>query len=366
VTFVVQDTGIGIAREAQERIFREFEQAEGGATRRFGGTGLGLAISRRIVEGMHGRIGVESRLGLGSSFHFTVPLPGAPAVSEAATDAPDLRHVSVLIVSASVAAPLIAERLAGWGARTCVVPNQLVALPLLGERSWDVMLVDHGLGAETMRVLAAASPGSVANRIALITPGERGKLASLRDHGFDGYLIKPVRAASLAALLDPDAHAGNAPDAPGLDGEQLAPAIDAGEGAATGLSILVAEDNEINALLARSLLIRSGHWPTIAANGAEAYAAWEAARAEGRPYDVVLMDVQMPEMDGAEATRRIRAAEADTAGASTRIIGLSANAFAEDRAACLAAGMDAFLVKPLEREQLAVALRRHDRSSLAA
>jgi PAS domain S-box-containing protein len=367
VTFVVQDTGVGIAMDAQARIFREFEQADGSATRRFGGTGLGLAISQRIVERMQGSIGVDSRLGLGSSFHFTVPLPAATG-AEPPAPVPDLRATSVLIVSASIAAPLIAERLHAWGARACVVPNHLVALPLLSECAWDVMLADHALGAEAVSALAAVTKDTIAKRIVLLTPAERARLAALRDDGFDAYLVKPVRAASLAALVDPAAaRLPGAAEPIGEDDEPLASPTGLGTPKPVALSILVAEDNEINALLARSLLAKLGHRPTIVADGAEAYAAWQAARTAEGPYDLVLMDVQMPEMDGIEATRRIRAAEAESAGARSRIVGLSANAFADEREACLLAGMDGFLIKPLGREQLAAVLQeRAAQSPLAA
>jgi PAS domain S-box-containing protein len=361
VSFVVQDTGVGIAREAQERIFREFEQIDAGATRRFGGTGLGLAISKRIVERMQGRIGVESRPGEGSSFHFTVPLRTA-VTTERAPAPPDLRDASILIVSPSIAAPLIAERLTRWGARTCAVPDGTVALGLLPERQWDVLIADHALGDEAMGTLASATRHAAARRIVLITPGERSKLPALRDQGFDAYLVKPVRAASLAALLDP----AQAPsESPGASAEDPAVAAARAEPAG-GLAILVAEDNEINALLVRSLLTRLGHRPTVVAGGVAAYQAWLKAHAACAPYDLVLMDVQMPDGDGIEATRRIRTAESSAGMPRTQIIGLSANAFAEDRDACLAAGMDGFLVKPLVRAELDAILTERRRASLAA
>jgi PAS domain S-box-containing protein len=362
VTFVVQDTGVGIAREAQERIFREFEQGEAGATRRFGGTGLGLAISKRIVERMQGHLGVESRLGLGSSFHFTVPLPTAADAREESSSLPDLRHVSILIASSSIAAPLIGERLSRWGARACVVPDGAVALALLSDRKWDALIADRALGDQAMHALAAATRQTAARRIVLITPGERSALPALRDAGFDAYLVKPVRAASLAALLDPG-EARSAPAATATGNEQEAKDTSVPAEPEAGLAILVAEDNEINALLSRTLLTKLGHRPTTAANGAEAFEAWRTARAAGFPYDLVLMDVQMPEMDGLDTTRRIRATEADAGGMPTKIIGLSANAFAEDRDACLTAGMDGFLVKPLDRVQLGSILSDASRRS---
>jgi CheY-like chemotaxis protein len=180
-----------------------------------------------------------------------------------------------------------------------------------------------------------------------VTPGARGDLPVLKEAGFTGYLIKPVRAASLAARLIGD------------DGfEDARQEADAGAPEAApqkrGTAVLVAEDNEINALLARALLTRLGHRPTIATTGAAAVDAWVSARDAGDAYGLVLMDVHMPGLDGIEATRRIRAAETD--GARTPIIALTANAFEEDRDACLAAGMDGFLTKPLDRERLAAAL----------
>ena len=190
VQFVVRDTGIGIAPEAQARIFFEFEQADGGATRRFGGTGLGLAITKRIVERMGGRIGLDSTPGAGSSFHFAVALP--PAEDRAASFfAPQLAGVSALIVAPSaIEAPLIARRLGRWGARTCMVPDAKVAAALLPQRHWDAVLVDRALGGAAVEALAQAIGSSVARRVILITPSERHTLASLKAAGFTGYLVK--------------------------------------------------------------------------------------------------------------------------------------------------------------------------------
>ena len=353
VRFSVRDTGIGIAPDAQARSFLEFEQADDGPTRRFGGTGLGLAITRRIIERMGGRIDLDSTPGAGSSFHFTVALPPA---ADGAQDfpAPRLEGAAVLIVAPSaIEAPLITRRLGRWGARTCMVPDEKIAAALLPERHWDAVLVDRALGAAAVQAFAS-DIGAVAQRLILITPSERQELPALKAAGFTGYLVKPVRAHSLAARfrgeIDPFER-----DAAGDGG--AAKAGEAGETPAkNGLAILVAEDNPINALLARALLARLGHRPTLAGNGAIAVESWLAARAAGTPYDVVLMDVNMPELDGLEASRRIRAAEHERECRRTPIIALTANTFAEDREACLAAGMDSFLAKPLDRERLAAAL----------
>jgi CheY-like chemotaxis protein len=354
VSFSVRDTGIGIAPEAQARIFLEFEQAEEGPTRRFGGTGLGLAITKRIIERMGGCIDLDSAPGAGSSFHFTVALPAAASAGQN-FPVPQLAGACVLIVApTAVEAPLIARRLGRWGARTCMVPNETIAAALLPKRPWDAVLVDRALGATAVELLVREM-GSIAQRLILITPSERHELASLKAAGFTGYLVKPVRAHSLAARFGSDSEPfereGGVAEAPAA--KHIAPDQ---KDADNGLAILVAEDNPINALLTRSLLARLGHRPTLAENGATAVESWLAARAAGTPYDVVLMDVSMPELDGLEAARRIRAAEQEGEGRRTPIVALTANAFAEDRDACLAAGMDSFVAKPLDRERLAAAL----------
>ncbi len=351
VHFTVRDTGIGIAAEAQARIFLEFEQGDDGPTRRFGGTGLGLAITKRIVERMGGRIALHSTPGAGSSFHFTVALPSV-ADTAVAFVAPQLDGASVLIVApTTIEAPLIARQLGRWGARTCMVPDERIAAALLPERNWDAVLVDRALGTSGIQALAS-TVAHVPRRLMLITPSERHELGALKEAGFTGYLVKPVRAQSLAARFR-----GKAGAFERETGEEE-PAASFGASVTTrdGLAILVAEDNPINALLARALLARLGHRPTIAENGAVAIESWLAARAAGAPYDVVLMDVNMPELDGLEAARRIRAAEREGESRRTPIIALTANAFEEDRESCLAAGMDGFLAKPLDRERLAAAI----------
>jgi len=359
IAISVHDTGIGISPEDQLRIFLEFEQADGGSARKFGGTGLGLTISNRIVEGMGGSIAVDSSPNKGSTFRVTVPLPRADDANEPPLAVPDLAGTDILIVApAATEASLIARRLQRWGARTKIVPDDRVAAALLPEQMWSAVLVDHALGTEASEALARLA-GAIPRRIVLVTPAMRNELAALKEAGFTGYLIKPVRAASLAARFSTDDafDPGAAMDIP------EAPSVTRPGG---GLSILVAEDNEINALLARALLVRLGHYPTMAASGAAAIESWLAARAAGTPFDRVLMDLHMPGMDGLEATRQIRAIEAETNAPRMPILALTANASAEDREECLAAGMDGFLVKPLDRERLAAALAAFGSAALAA
>jgi PAS domain S-box-containing protein len=352
VQLSVRDTGIGIAPEAQARIFREFEQADDGATRRYGGTGLGLAITKRIVERMGGSIDVDSIPLGGSTFTVRLPLPAA-ADAPSSFVAPKLDGMAVLIVApGTVESSLVARRLGAWGASTAVMPNVAAATALLPERDWDAMLVDHALGSEAAESLVRAIGTTCARRIVLITPGERHELPGLQAAGFTGYLVKPLRAASLAARFAGDGAFEREPAADEMIEAPLVPT----PGTPAGLTILVAEDNDINALLARALLVKLGHRPTMAKNGALAVESWLAAQVSGVPYDLVLMDVNMPQVDGIEATRRIRAAENQRAACRTPIIALTANAFDEDCDACVTAGMDGFLPKPLDRERLEAAL----------
>ena len=347
ILFEVRDTGIGLKTEDLARIFLDFEQADGSSTRKFGGTGLGLAISKRIVERMDGHIAAKSEVSVGSTFTVCVPLLTAPDAQEASFVAPDLTHTAVMVVAAAeIEASLLARQLGRWGAKTCTVIDENIAAALLPERPWDALLVDYPLTSAMIASVNVARLG-VSKRIVLIRPTDRHELPALKAAGFTGYLIKPVRAASLAARLTVEDTFEHSPAETEVEtAEASAPAGN------KGLSILIAEDNEINALLARALLTRLGHRPTIATNGEAAVESWLAARAAGSPYDLVLMDVQMPGMDGLEAARRIRAAEALAGDKPTRMLALTANVQTEDREAALAAGLDGLLVKPLDRERL--------------
>jgi signal transduction histidine kinase/DNA-binding response OmpR family regulator len=358
ISFLVRDTGIGIAPEAQARIFREFEQADERIARSYGGTGLGLSISERIVKRMGGRITLESKPGVGSTFEVSIPLAAAGSDGSApkAFAAPDLSGQSIMLVAPqSIEAALVARRLQRWGGQTCMVSDVAVAQTLLPERTWHAVLIDRSIGAEEVEVFGETARRHATQRIVMFTPAARHELQPV-SAAFTGYLIKPLRAASLAARLSltPDVVA------PNLAGEAMIEAPGEAESPAIapvrGLSILVAEDNEINALLMRSLLTRLGHHTVITTNGEEALESWLAAKSAGAPYDLVLMDIQMPQLDGVETTRRIREREASQPGRRTPILALTANTLVEDRYACFEAGMDGFLIKPLDRDKLADAL----------
>jgi PAS domain S-box-containing protein len=371
ISFLVRDTGIGIAPEAQARIFREFEQADERIARSYGGTGLGLSISERIVKRMGGRITLESTLGEGSTFEVSLPL-AASSDAPQPLPAPDLGGRSVMLVAPqTIEASLIARRLEGWGGQTCMVSDAEVARALLPERTWHAVLLDHALGTTEVEALAETAKPFAAQRIVLFTPATRQEVQSATS-ALTGYLVKPLRAASLAARLvgPPEISAPSLAETSHVEMSlvEMRPADAALAGPADtveaaivsrrGLSVLVAEDNEINALLMRSLLTRLGHQVIITTNGEEALESWLAAKSAGTPYDLVLMDIQMPGLDGIETTKRIRLNEAAGAGRRTPILALTANTLVEDRYACFEAGMDGFLVKPLDREKLADALNR--------
>jgi signal transduction histidine kinase/DNA-binding response OmpR family regulator len=341
LTFRISDTGIGIAPDMQERIFEEFEQGEGGAARRFGGTGLGLAISKRLAEAMCGDISFASDLGRGSTFILSLTLPRAEPNDAPAGARADLAGASILIVAPGpIEAPLMARQLRSWGAEVTVATSAAAAESMLRDRRWRAVIVDAALGGSAVDRIGAVSTSAGIRAIALVAPQERDVLPALREAGY-AYLVKPVRAGSLATRLGAEKPAGM---------------LRSGAGPAHGraLAVLVAEDNEINALLARHLLSRLGHQPVLATTGGEAVAAFVEAQATGAPFDVVLMDLHLPGMDGIEAARRIRAAE--TGGTHTPIIALTADALPESAAACREAGMDGFVAKPLDRERLTAAL----------
>jgi signal transduction histidine kinase/CheY-like chemotaxis protein len=343
VQFTISDTGPGVGVEARARIFREFEQGDSTLARQHGGTGLGLAIASRIVERMGGEIALDGGDERGSNFSFSVELP-AVAATPTAGEAPNLRGLDVLVASPSpVIGPQLVRRLCAWGANAVLASEPAIAEAVLPERSWTHFLVDRAFGAEVTADLARKAGRQARVCHVLVAAAERTELAELRAAGFDSYLVKPIRLASLAARL-----VALEPSPPLVPDDEL-PA-DAISPRRRALSILIAEDNDINALLAQALLAKLGHIPTVVGDGISALTAVATAHAVGAPYDLVLMDLHLPGMDGLEATRRIRALEDE--GGRVPIVALTANAFAEDREACREAGMDGFVVKPFDRDRL--------------
>jgi len=353
--FAVHDTGVGIPAETMSRLFRPFIQGDTSTTRKYGGTGLGLAISKRFVELMGGRVWVESEVGVGSTFHFTINAFEPPPVLRTSPQRPTLKSgLRALVVDDSeTSCFVIAAHLDALGvaSRTTVQPSEAVAWLRGGER-FDVIVLDAAVGelcAADVMGQVRALPGNA--RLPLILLGTLRHVMRLADACADPtvttVLVKPIKPARLLQLvgamtMGTDVQRGSQPLAAPPEGK-LAERLP--------LRILIAEDNRINQRVALKLLERIGYRADVAANGLEALHALER-----QTYDVVLMDVQMPEMDGLEATRAIRERWSREAG--PRIVAMTANAMRDDREECMAAGMDDFISKPVVLAQLAGALER--------
>ena len=330
LSIAVRDTGVGIAATEQQRIFEEFAQAD--PARRAEGTGLGLAISRELVRAMGGDIALESEPGVGSVFSFTTRLR---AVAEAAQPQPIDAGPVVIATKSAMLERVLSLQLAAFGVNSVhIARSAAMAAEALDASPEATLLCDLAIikdGGEKL-----AKPGR--RSFALVSANERSALRSLRETGFIGYLVKPIRQTTLMRELvraRADATLQPAPD------PSASPAAAERRADKRGLRVLLAEDNQINAVLATALIRRAGHDVDIAVNGHEAI---EAASRGG--YDLVFMDMHMPEMDGLEAARRIRKLEGPVA--SVPIIALTANAMAADRQKCIAAGMNDFLSKPFD------------------
>lgn len=352
----VADTGIGVPDTVKDKIFEEFAQADSSTARKAGGTGLGLAISRHIVEAMGGTLGLESKEGEGSVFSFTVPARAAKAEAPE-PQAPRLTGRSVLLIMPDgPIRPLIAQILKEEGANCLAVPNIEMAQDILSMRSGaepvDRVLWDMPRSApvpETLLEELKSYPALRSAQFILLAAAEqRGRFDDMKALGFANYLIKPVRRDTLLTRLDDEAAAPAQDPAASSQG-----GLDLGGIGGRALRILLAEDNQINALLATALLNKAGHDIDVVANGGDA-----VEKALSGRYDLVFMDVHMPGMDGYEATARIRAKCAETGADHLPIIALTANAMAEDKRRCLDAGMDDFLSKPIEIEALKTLLAR--------
>ena len=331
--FEVRDTGVGVPVEKRREIFDEFVQADSSHARKFEGTGLGLAICRRLVEAMGGEIGIDAPQGAGSLFWFT--LPAAVAVPAPPREVP-LSGMRVAIVSRNA---ILRE---GLAAQIHDAGGEVAGLTEDGIRQSDIMLIDAGTGSEPT---PPTGPAPQIPALVLVTSAARSKLSELRAMGFAGYLVKPVRQATLIERLRARPAQAPGPAQP----QHVTPDVSPPEApkGPYGLKVLLAEDNPINALLTRELLRRRGHLVTEVTNGEAAVAALD----EGS-FDIVLTDIHMPGMDGVEATKAIRAREAATKRARTPIVALTADALETGRRACREAGMDGFLTKPIEPNQL--------------
>jgi len=352
--FSVTDTGPGIATDVAERLFEPFRQADQSTRRRYGGTGLGLSISRRIVELMGGKIGFDSSLGRGSTFWFTIPFPRVPDEAKAANDA--VRGARVLLVDDEpVARQVVDQYLLAWGAIASSTGNAPHALELARAmaargNAFDVVLIDRNAGGDGLAFASRlrALPGL--NNIPLVLISGTDEPASapeVRARGFSAVVRKPIRQKSLHdALVGALFGAASGTVPPDMRSAYTATA------ARAQARVLVAEDNPVNRKLALQQLKKLGYGADAVADGREAI----EAIAHG-DYDLVLMDCQMPEVDGFEATREIRRAE-NVRGGHVPIVAMTANALEGDREACLAAGMDDYLAKPVQLSALRATVER--------
>jgi signal transduction histidine kinase/CheY-like chemotaxis protein len=347
----VRDTGIGIPADRLDRLFQDFSQVDPSTTRRFGGTGLGLAISKRLAEMMGGTITVTSEAGQGSVFEVNLPLEVEAEREEG--DAPDIAGRTVLIVDDQPTYRKVLRRtMEAWGVRCEEAGDGVEVRGLLadGERP-DVFLIDANMpimdGIALARELADDPRVAHVPRVLLSSYTVTPEIAAQGRDCFAATLMKPVRAQRLQEVLRGLLTRSEKSRMTALAGVTQAERPLA---VSHPLRILLAEDNPVNQKVARRMLEKLGYDAQLAGNGLEAVAASIAA-----PIDVILMDVQMPEMDGIAATRRIH--ETMSRASRPYIIALTANAMTEDRDACLAAGMDAFLSKPMQIAQLREALR---------
>ena len=359
--FRVTDTGTGIPADRLGGLFTSFSQGDPSTTRRYGGTGLGLAISKRLAELMGGEIGVSSEVGRGSTFWFTARFDPSPTAG-AATVPVGLRGYRVLAVDDNAASvEALVAHLRAWGVRATWATSGERALELLAEAAaagepTDAVLVDLAMPGMSGCGLADAvrARGDVGRPRLVLMNGIDVPVDAidLADRGFCGSLAKPVRQSLLfdalveALAADPTGRRARRPIAPGVPaGGDAPPAADG--------RVLLAEDNAVNQIVATEVLAGAGYACDVVANGRDAVAAARSGR-----YAVVLMDCQMPEMDGLDATAAIRAEEAGAGGGRLPIVALTANAVKGDRDRCLAAGMDDYLSKPLDPGLLVATIRR--------
>ncbi len=362
--FDVVDTGIGIADEDQERLFSAFAQADSSTTRRFGGTGLGLTICRQLVELMGGRLGLVSEPGTGSTFWFELSLrrsDEAPA-AESGEDPRTLSGQRALVVDDNATnRRILRQQLLSWGVEAVEAADGDEALEVAAAaandgRTFDLGIVDLNMpgmdGIELARALKDDTSTAGTMLFLLSSSGYHLEAAESHLNGFAASLTKPVRSSELFDCLITSLNAGSVPEPPDVPATARA---DAPDPEVRG-TILLVEDNKVNQLVGCKVLENLGYHYHIANNGVEAVSLFGS-----HEYDAILMDCQMPEMDGYEATEAIRRREAGASGGGPRhtpIIAMTAAAMEGDRERCMASGMDDFITKPVRLEAIGAVLER--------
>jgi CheY-like chemotaxis protein len=354
VQFTISDTGIGIARDKQQLIFNPFSHADSSTTRKYGGTGLGLTISNRLVEMMQGRMWLESEVGKGSRFHFTVRVKlASAAVRRQTTQGDVLRGRRVLIVDDNRTNLRILEQMMRrWGvhadsAQSAADAWKQIEWASLNGLDYDLLLTDVVMPKEDGFALIErlrARPDLQAPVVVMLTStAQQQDLSRCRSLGVAAHLTKPVRRDELKHVLERALGHIKPMSTSARDTEVVRPEVVQQH---SGLKILVAEDNEVNQRLMKRILRNRGHAVTLVADGVAAVQAFERER-----FDAIFMDMQMPEMDGFEATAAIRE-RAQQGSPRVPIIALTAHALKGDRERCLAAGMDGYLSKPIVLKEL--------------
>jgi PAS domain S-box-containing protein len=348
----ITDTGPGLGQADLKRIFEEFEQVDDSRTRKHGGAGLGLAITARIVEAMKGKIDVAGTPGKGATFTVTLPLDDASPAAVKQDTALEGRHALVVSQNA-MEAEAIARTIRAYGGEASVASSAKDAAALAADEAVngiDTLLIDSGLETPDCALLRQLREGGFpqCEALTLITPSDRGRLAELRGGGYASFLARPVRGETLLRMLLP----GKSGTAAGKANRPFvrAPRL------AAGVSVLIAEDNEINALLARSALVKSGHTVEVVTNGK---AALEALTEPSRHFDVVLMDLHMPVMDGLDAIAGLRRHEEEHGIPPVPVLVLSADGQDHTRQSVLTHGANGFLTKPLDPAALVAAVEEY-------
>jgi two-component system sensor histidine kinase/response regulator len=347
--FTVTDTGIGISRDKQQRIFQAFTQADGSTTREYGGTGLGLTISKRLVQMMNGRIWVESEERKGSTFHFTAvfDVQNSPSAKPAPLAPPDLNGLRALVVDDNATnRRILQDMLSNWQMRPTAVDNGRAALELLRRASaesdpFPLVLADFHMpemdGLEMAEHITNDPGLSGVNIIVLSSAGTRTEVERWREMGVSTFLTKPIKQSDLMDAILRTTNPASIPQGQPATEESEA----ANRSASRSLHILLAEDNPVNQKLVQIMLEKRGHTVVVVNDGQEALQALDAGT-----FDLVLMDVQMPRMDGFEATAVIRRVE-KMGHRHIPVVAMTAHAMAGDRERCLAAGMDDYVSKPI-------------------